>query len=202
MVVMSMVATLAWAGAGCGGTALRCGEVLPCGGDVVGSWTMVDLCYDNAALTAEIAQVCPGATVNIQQASVAGGMTFNSDLSYTSTAVITQKAMLSVPVGCPAFNTSSCAEFDATLRADPNVVGGCAGSSTCNCSVEISAPFLGTAGSYQLVGTQLAANDVSGDSEASEYCVQDGLIHFMSVAVTLNMPGVGPMKVTTDVVGR
>ena len=66
LALTSAFSALLLATCGDGGT---CGKVLPCGGDVTGSWAFTSACVDNAVLNMQLAQgTCTGAMAHPVQA--------------------------------------------------------------------------------------------------------------------------------------
>ncbi|MGO9835065.1 MAG: hypothetical protein ACLP1X_12695 [Polyangiaceae bacterium] len=55
-----------------------CGKVAPCGGDVVGTWKIVDSCDEGSSLSTANSS-CPGETGQVTSMSASGTATFNSD---------------------------------------------------------------------------------------------------------------------------
>src|SRR3954464_2652712 len=72
----------------CGGGSGSCGKVQPCGGNVVGTYSVGAACVDRAALNMEIGMDCPGATATISGINVSGSGSFNADMTYSITETI------------------------------------------------------------------------------------------------------------------
>ena len=116
-VVAAAMALAASAGA-CGGGGGQspppnCLQVLPCGGDVVGSWSFLGTCLNIQAQSADRAASCPGAKINAAGVSLTGALNFTSDLTYTATNwhevfVITE----TVPLSCA--QTVNCTDGNGT----------------------------------------------------------------------------------------
>jgi len=92
----------------------RCGEVQPCGGDVVGTWTWSRACPSAAAYTAQANGSCRGSVVNSISQDVGGTLTFNADLTFHfENATNTLATNNSFPIDCQAVAT--CAALDVLL---------------------------------------------------------------------------------------
>src|SRR3954470_13029143 len=84
---IGMAAGLIWVAAlmaGCGGDgkgggAASCGKVAPCGGSLVGTWTVSSSCDSPTNFTGGAA--CPGATIDESQVKVTGLLTFGADMT-------------------------------------------------------------------------------------------------------------------------
>src|SRR5262245_56084921 len=65
-----------------------CGTVLPCGGDLIGTWKIIGGCLGPSA-----GESLPcGGTVQLLTLSYGGTMTFNADLTYTFTDLASERA--------------------------------------------------------------------------------------------------------------
>ena len=132
--------------AGCDGdsTGGSCSGPDPCGGDVVGTWKVVDSCLDFDVPPPDI-DFCPTATADLSKVTLSGGITFDADLTYSSTLTLGATLTLKLPSTCLTMNgvTVTCAQFNdaiqAQLATDPNPAFQsytCAsGGSACNCTV-------------------------------------------------------------------
>ena len=73
--------------AGCGGSSDgggggSCGKVSPCGGSLVGTWTITASCESVSNFT--VGAECPGATIDESQITTSGTLVFNADMTFTS----------------------------------------------------------------------------------------------------------------------
>src|SRR6185295_10340008 len=95
---LSLCALISLAGFGCSddGNDNKCGQVQPCGGDVVGSWTIAGACVDPDAITnpdvESVKTLCPTLTYKTSyQASGNASFTatnYTFDINQTVTATI------------------------------------------------------------------------------------------------------------------
>ena len=83
-----------------------CGRVQPCGGNLVGNYSISAACT-TAAPTNGMAFGfnCPEATVGTPALSVSGSASFNADLTYTMTTTATATAQVMFPPACVASQT-------------------------------------------------------------------------------------------------
>lgn len=180
---------------GCGsddGPGASCGQVQPCGGDLIGSWNMVALCQDRAKAISEFAMAamaspCPTQTLRNFSLSISGTYVFNADLTYSASAVLGGAVDVHVPAACLA--GASCAALTASLQAAiaagtaPGLVSAsCSGSSDCLCHQVTSLPQVDS-GSYTTMGTALNFVSAAGTTMAADYCAKENTVHFTTLAI-------------------
>ena len=181
--------------------------VNPCEGDLTGTWKVLGGCLTPAEF-ADTA--CPQATFQLVTLSYAGTMTFNPDMTYTATNFIENRAEIdTIPTTCLGAPVQTCAEEDASLKSEVNTLSGtglssasCTGSSTCTCSVASADKVIGDSGSYSLQGSNLTFNSDIGIFGGLSYCVQNGVLHLMTVAITEDSTGAQTMTVASDIVAQ
>ena len=153
---------LALAVAGCGGGSggsASCSEVFdPCGGDVIGEWTLVGAC--TGAISNPLEASCPTAE-------------FTADLTASGTAVLRTDGTYStdIAIGGQVFSEipASCVEPQTcTDLSDPTENRSCEGTDQCHCTTELDDSTDSGSGTYLTSGTTLT---LLGTSGASEYCV-------------------------------
>lgn len=187
----------------CGGGSGSCGKVQPCGGDVVGNYSIGAACFDNAALTMEIGMQCPGASVNISGLKVSGNGSFNADMTYSITETISASLSETIPASCLTMSgiTVTCTQLDQEIQAlltqNPGTYQSahCSGSSSCTCTFVLAPQTTSETGTYTTSGTTITTTDSTGSSSSSSYCVQGNELHMLSVDMTMAMG-----KVQADIV--
>ncbi|MEP7052913.1 MAG: hypothetical protein ABJB12_21285, partial [Pseudomonadota bacterium] len=89
--------------AGCGGSSsdsdASCTNSSACGGDITGKWTITSSCIGVTAMNMANPQ-CPGASVSGSDLKVSGSITYNDDLTYTSTSTISGSTSVTLPASC------------------------------------------------------------------------------------------------------
>ena len=201
MVVFS--AALGLTMSSCGGGNGSCGKVQPCGGSVVGNYSVSVACFDNAALTMQIGMSCPGASINISGLNVSGSGSFNADMTYSINETISASLSETIPPSCLTMSgiTLTCAQLDQSIQAILTQSPGtyqsahCAGSSSCTCTFVLAPQTTSETGTYTTSGTIITTTDSTGASSSSSYCVQGNELHMLSVDMTMPMG-----KVQADVV--
>jgi len=186
---------LAAAVASCGSHHGACG-VQPCGGDVVGDWKASSACANRALLNQDfltsIASYCDGATLGAVTIKPSGTMSLRADQTYTAALTMDATAVVNVPSSC--LSGQSCATVSVLLQSA--LVGqmgiqsvSCTGSGSCACTFKINSDFENSSGTYTTAGTVLDLYATAGTvtTGGSDYCVQDGSLHLVTVDLTMPM---------------
>ncbi len=184
----------------CGGSSGSCGKVQPCGGDVVGNYSISAACINSAAINMELQIDCPGASVNYGSLRVSGTGSFNADMTYSIAETVSATITENIPASCLSEGglTVTCAQLDAlfqdALASDPNSgiqSAHCSGSSSCSCSFVLNASTTNETGTYTTSGTTLTTTSSTGAVSSNAYCVQGSELHVISVDMTMPM---GPIQ--------
>jgi hypothetical protein len=178
---------------GCGGdgTGSQCGGSSSCGGNVVGSWDISELCFQNA--TAMVSGSCPAAQIDASGLRETGTIAFQGDLTYASTGVISGSITEIIPTSCLSSGgiSPSCDQLNGLLQtfvqsdmsfssaSCQNAQGGCA------CTFQLSPQTTTETGTYSTAGSVLTTQPSSGTASTASYCVQGST---MTVA-EMNMTG-------------
>ena len=175
----SLVVALAGAGCGGGGNSAppNCLQVQPCGGNVVGTWTLLGACYSakfRTQISDNLAAVCPGASIDALDIDLSGTVTYNADLTYTSSVHETIAATERIPLSCLGF--ASCAEVTS---ASPESTLTCTGTTICTCHAAGMPPGDET-GTYTTSGTSLSMTDANSTS-TDAYCVEQNRLHLIGL---------------------
>ncbi len=171
-----------------------CGKVAPCGGDIVGDWTIVDACLSfNGA--SPLGDFCPSGTVDAGGINASGMVSYRSDLTYSATITLSGTIALNIPISCLTIQgvTLTCAQLDQAAKQalidnpDPSIQSiGCEGPGDCVCTAQMTPQTSMSNGSYTTSGTSLIQNG----GAASTYCVQGSELHVMSMSMgSLNVSG-------------
>lgn len=180
-----------------------CGTVLPCGGDLTGTWKVIGGCLGPSA-----GESLPcGGTVQLLTLSFGGTETFNADMTYTFTDLAQDRAEIdTVPTSC--LGTTTCAEQDTELKSMvPQILSyaSCTGTSMCSCTIAAGGVY-SESGTYSIQGSQfntVSESDGGGSRSGSgEYCIQDGLLHLLTVQYVVDSSGTRTAVVEQDVVAQ
>ena len=184
----------------CGSNGLgSCGKVQPCGGDVVGNWSIVGECINTASMNREIMAECPGATVNTSGLRVTGSASFNADMTYSVTEMISATVSETIPASCLTTQGLTCTQLNQLLQQeaamDPSGISGrCVGSSACTCTFTIPSMTVTDSGTWATSGTNILI-----DGSPSPYCVQGNELHLMTLNTTMPMGAMGQANIDADV---
>lgn len=200
---MLFTIALAPALSACGGGNGSCGKVQPCGGSVVGNWTISGECLNAASLNNDIMADCPGATVSTSGLKVSGNVTFDANGNYTVMETISLSATETLPASCLSTSGLTCAQLDQLIKqsvaTDPSTFqsASCTGTSSCTCRFTLAPQTTNESGTYTTSGTSLV---LSGSADAAQYCAQGNELHLMTLNMTMPMGPMGQANIDTDLV--
>jgi len=176
--LISVLALLAGCGDSSGGSG-SCGKVSPCGGSLVGTWTITSSC--GSVLNFTNGTECPGATVDESQIVTSGNLAFNADMTFTTSATIGGTRRFNVALACVA-GVASCDEYASLISpGPPDATTTCmTAGGACNCAMVYTAP-MGAAqtGTYTTAGNVLTVTPTGGDPIELGYCVQGSTLHMV-----------------------
>jgi hypothetical protein len=159
---------------GTGGTSGGgCGSVQPCGGSLVGTWTINDVCI-NAPPTTDPS--CPGYTVSDVSATETGTLTFASGGTYTANVNTTVSYTEVTPASC--IDPATCADLEDSYVAS-GTPATCTGTTVCTCRITVTATGGGETGTYATSGSTLTVTPSAGNPSTMGYCVQSDSVHFL-----------------------
>ena len=188
--------------AGCGGGSGSCSNVQPCGGSVVGTWTIVNTCVSQSGFTPPAA--CPQVSIS-ETVNEMGTITFNADNTYSEAVSVNATLNEIIPASC--LSGLTCSQLNDTIGAATMTDGGtttsatCSGSaSACDCRITISGSNISATGSYVASGNMLTVTPSGGNASTDGYCVQGTMLHVTSTAMTMNMGAMGQMPIASEVV--
>jgi hypothetical protein len=190
-----VMGALVMALAGCGGDDNKsggaCGAFTPCGGNVVGSWDVKDLCVQGKVAV----DGCPTATTNFDDIHGTGSMTFNADMTGMGSLTLSGSVKVTLPRSCAA--GVSCATVEAGLKAQllsdkntPFTGVTCTGDDPCTCTYALKSTPMNDGGTYSTSGTVLTQG-----TDQSYYCVSGNELRVKPHAA-FSMPA--PMVATGD----
>ena len=162
----------------------NCGKVAPCGGNIVGNWTVVDTCLTltGAVPASPLGDNCPTATFDPPAIDFSGNISYSADMTYSGTLTLSGSMALNIPQSCQTISgvTFTCAQFDQLFKdqlaqnPDPSIQSvSCSGSSGCKCTFVLPSETMTTSGTYTTSGNNLIEDGTS----TSAYCVQGSELH-------------------------
>jgi hypothetical protein len=196
---------------GCGGssrsTNLRptCGQVQPCGGDVVGDWTIGASCQMGLHFDFSF---CPNPTIDPSGLATTGTFSLTADFMYTAATNAAGSFDIDFPASCVP-SGMTCADLTATVQGmvAPNLGPGlqsvsCAGTTACVCTVFPIPSVTNESGTYTVSGNAITTTAASGTSITTfDYCVQGNTLHLVTLDPSMAGPG-GQPAVVYDVVAE
>lgn len=163
-----------------------CGHVASCGGDVVGSWSIVQSCgVSDAFVVPEqqfFAGFCDptnaGAVFDPGTTTWVGSWSFSSAMSFTRSLLITEHQSFVCQDG------EKCSDLESQIRAAeatyPIQSGSCtAVGQGCRCTIDWSA-LTQEEGTYTSAGTKLLLTVPGGSATDFNYCVQGNTMHWIA----------------------
>ena len=165
-----------------------CGQVRPCGGDVVGTWAFLGVCLNVAANTAELAASCPGASVSDYAHTKSGFLTFNADLTYVSNVVMeTLSSVHTKPLNCES--ALDCASLSRSIvSGDDTSTTTCTGTTICTCRDEAAISNAVINGTYSIQGNRITLA-FGQSSITSSYCVDGDQLHQIGLSLLTGPTG-------------
>jgi hypothetical protein len=163
---------LAGCGSDDGGTS--CTNTPACGGKIVGTWKVVSACeVANPGVMAD----CAGETSSVSGFSLTGTITFNGDLTYSSTHVVSSSSTALLPQSCLEQQAITCEGLSAIIRSTPmpGVTASCSvnGLGGCTCNLRQTNVTETASGTYSTnAAGQLTQSPTGGASTLSDYCVR------------------------------
>jgi hypothetical protein len=162
-----------------GGSGGSCGAVQPCGGAVVGTWTVQSMCQRVEEFT--YGEKCPGASLDQSGKTTTGTFTYASDMTFMSTLSQSGALKFKVPLSCA--QTATCDEY-ATLIAPgpPQASTTCAtvAGDICDCTLTYIPLTSDVTGTYSTAGN-LVTVMAGGIAQERGYCVQDNTFHLINL---------------------
>jgi hypothetical protein len=196
--LLGLIALLSAASTACAsehasaGSAAACMNVGPCGGELVGSWKMVNFCFDQPSAPADLSAACPSVALKVSNVSVAGNVMYNADKTFSQSATITASVGLTLPGSClQGQNAVTCTQIEASSNQDASsspltcttlADGGC----QCNSALHETAEASGT---YTVDKSRLTQFDVGGGTDDEDFCVKGSNLYLLAPAMmNMQMP--------------
>ena len=178
LLVVAAIMSVTSLACGGGSSNSSCGAFTPCGGAVLGTWKVANLCTSTADAGAPKADAACSTTTSNPNMKYGGTFTFRNDGTYTANLAVSGSQTLTYSAGC--FNGAySCSTIDSVFKnpgtADAGLSGSCtsASSGNCACNETMNAQMMPIEGTYTTSGSTVTMTSGSGSSpEPSDFCVQ------------------------------
>ncbi len=174
-----------------GGSSTSCGSFSPCGGSVVGTWHIANVCNSTADAGVSQSDASCSTTTALANLKYTGTFTFQSDGTYTADVAVNGSTTLTYTPGCFTSGLSSCSTMDSLFNnpgmADAGISVSCTStpSGGCACNETLNAAMSPQSGTYTTSGDTIAMkNGSASTAEQSDYCVQGNtlMIHATSTS--------------------
>lgn len=154
-----------------------CGNTAGCGGNIVGTWSIVSTCVSSEESPANAAS-CPGETVKTSGVTATGTVTYGSDGTYSTNFTINGSAILTIPGSCLKSGnvTITCDQLQeslTTMGSDSFQSATCGASGDgCACTFTLKPTPSMSNGTYTTTAAGVLTETTGGSSDQSDYCVK------------------------------
>ena len=162
-------------GTGAGLEPPACTNPGACGGNIVGSWSVTNLCgADATGMQTGILMNCPTSSAT-GMSGATGTLTFNGDSTYSAVLTSSGGGTDVFPKSC--LNGATCAQIQQAIMSDPTAQDfssiTCTDDGTnCNCTFVLTPKMSNEVGTYSISGSTVTTTPTSGGTPgASVYCV-------------------------------
>jgi len=165
-------------GSGAGGSGGTCSNTPPCGGAIVGKWSVTSSCV-SADATSMVSMSCPAETVSASGVAIKGTVTYNADLTYSTNTTMSGNVVFNLPASCLSHDGGavSCDELTqilegATMMMYQSIT--CVGAgSGCRCTFVLVDQASTETGTYSTTPAGLLTETAMGGTpNESDYCVK------------------------------
>ncbi|HYQ27230.1 MAG TPA: hypothetical protein VER04_08420 [Polyangiaceae bacterium] len=174
---IGLAGSTGFAGSGGGGnaggasnTGSMCPAVTPCGGDLVGDWTLKQMCLSPPPT--KLLSGCADASITLSPLTATGKVSFKADHTMSSAGVISFTEALRFPTSC--YSDIQCTAYAGALSGEPTVTSAqCSYDAItgCSCTVTSSQATMNS-GTYEVQGSQVViTSSTTGKAEVDGFCV-------------------------------
>jgi hypothetical protein len=192
--LLFVIATAGVAALGCGdgaGGSGTCASNASCGGNIVGTWTIVEACNTTTTLAPT---GCAERTYTVTDHAVTGTFVFRADGTATRTLRTTGTITLSTPPVCLASAMETCADVDAAFKSLVQTGSGYTAASCadnggpCVCTLMFDT-MSNVSATYTASGSTVTVTS-DGDNSSASYCVTGSTLVFSFASTTGDPPAV------------
>jgi len=157
-----------------------CPVFSPCGGNLVGSWTIKSMCTD---FSKDTSLSCEGLTVS-SSLQPSGTLTFASDGSYVSQGSVSGSMSTTYPASCMTNLGVSCSSLNSANNPAKGFSISCGDSTTgdCVCNETLVNKPTSEQGTYAVSGPALSLVVNGKAQDPSQYCVAGDTLTLQSLA--------------------
>ena len=157
-----------------------CKPVAACGGNIVGTWSVSQLCAADLVPTTDAS--CPNSTATISGVTESGTYTFNADNTTVDNVHATFTETANFPSSC--FTEVQCTQLQSAFSAEPDLSSAsCMYATATGCSCVLAVDTQSTAmGTYQVSGGTLTIVASAGATpETDTFCVSGNTLTIQNI---------------------
>jgi hypothetical protein len=170
--------------AGATNSGSTCPAITACGGDLVGDWTVQQLCLTTTTMDA-VAQSCPGATFSLSPITATGTISFRADSTMSASAVVSLQEFVRFPASC--YTEAECTAYGAAASAATTITDSPCKydvATGCSCTLTSTQPTM-SSGSYQVQGNNVTiTSSASSKPELDSFCVSGNTLSIFQVTAS------------------
>ena len=164
----------------------QCGSFTPCGGAIVGTWSITESC---ANIIGSSSSSCPGMTATVSHVQMTGTFTFTSNGTYNTATTTTESISATYPQSCLTSYNMTCAQIGTSLNAGSGgVTGSCQSKANgdCACTENIASAPSTEQGTYTTSVSSLTMLKTGSTTTtgSAEYCVQGNTLKIQATVST------------------
>jgi len=178
----SAISNAGTSGTGTTSTDSTCPTFTPCGGDLLGDWTIKEVCIKSPSKG--LNGVCPGMTLSVGAITATGTLSFRADHTETGSATISYPASVHIPADC--YTESNCTLYETVLKAGDGVsTASCSWDTAtgCSCTMNVNQALSMGSGTYEVQGTNAIFTSAdSAEPSVSSFCVSGNTLQMYSAS--------------------
>jgi hypothetical protein len=167
-----------------------CVDVAACGGDLTGSWKILNFCFDQPSAPANLLDVCPTATLNVSNTIISGNISYKADKTFTQKTSLTATLTLTIPGSClQGQNAVTCTQLESSSNQG-STGSKVACSSTADAGCQCSSALQDTSedsGTYTVDKARLTLVAENGATDEEDFCVQGSNLYLLA-PMTMQVP--------------
>ena len=165
-------------------------DVAACGGELTGSWKILNFCFDQPSAPSNLLDVCPTATLNVSNTVVTGNITYKADKTFSQATMLTATLTLTIPGSClQGQNAVTCSQLESSSNQDATgskVACISTADAGCQCSSGLQESSTDS-GTYTVDNTRLTMVNQDGATDEEDFCVKGSNL-YMLAPMTMQVP--------------
>jgi hypothetical protein len=165
-------------------------DVAACGGELTGSWKILNFCFDQPSAPSNLLDVCPTATLNVSNTVVTGNITYKADKTFSQATMLTATLTLTIPGSClQGQNAVTCSQLESSSnQAATGSKVSCSSTADagCQCSSALQDSSQDS-GTYTVDKARLTLVNKDGATDEEDFCVKGSNL-YMLAPMTMQVP--------------